>query len=582
MVALDERPERSAHRAIDAALDELAAHADRWAAMPIPRMLQLLDTVRAATDRVAARWVEAATRAKGIPEGSPLVGEEWSSGPWALLAGVDHLSRTLRALHEGTDPLQGAKVRQRPDGQVIVEVHPADVFEDLLLNGVRAEVWMQPGVTPANLRDTMAVRFKQDREGTGKVALVLGAGNIASIAPLDVLYELVVKGCVCILKMNPVNDYLGPFLEEVFDAFVQRGFVRFAYGGVDVGQYLTAHDRVDEIHVTGAESTYDAIVFGGGPEGEARRRRDEPITTKRVTAELGGVGPTLVVPGPWSEADVAFQAEHIATQKMHNGGFNCIAAQVLVMPRGWEWAEPLLQGVEKTLRELEPRVPYYPGAADRVDAVRRAYPRAEGLDPGDAAPTRLLVRDVEAERGEGEPAFRTEFFCGALAQTWLDADSPEGFLRRAIAFANESCHGTLGANLIIHPATVEALGPVFEDLIAELRYGTIGINAWSGVGFLLARAAWGAHPGHTRTAIGSGRGVVHNALMFDRPQKTVVRAPFAPFPRSLRTGERTILPKPPWFVTNRTADEVMRRVTRFAADPGWKHLPAIFAAALRG
>ena len=31
----------------------------------------------------------------------------------------------------------------------MVDVYPGDIFDRLLLNGYRAEVWMQEGVTPA-------------------------------------------------------------------------------------------------------------------------------------------------------------------------------------------------------------------------------------------------------------------------------------------------------------------------------------------------------------------------------------------------------------------------------------------------
>ena len=37
--------------------------------------------------------------------------------------------------------------------------------------------------------------------------------------------------------------------------------------------------------------------------------------------------------------------------------------------------------------------------------------------------------------------------------------------------------------------------------------------------------------------------------MFDKPLKTVVSAPFRPFPRSVRHGDLTLFPKPPWFIT---------------------------------
>lgn len=48
----------------------------------------------------------------------------------------------------------------------------------------------------------------------GKLALVLGAGNVASIAPLDVLHKLFIENQVCLLKLNPVNDYLHDLLAQ--------------------------------------------------------------------------------------------------------------------------------------------------------------------------------------------------------------------------------------------------------------------------------------------------------------------------------------------------------------------------------
>jgi aldehyde dehydrogenase (NAD(P)+) len=41
-------------------------------------------------------------------------------------------------------------------------------------------------------------------------------------------------------------------------------------------------------------------------------------------------------------------------------------------------------------------------------------------------------------------------------------------------------------------------------------------------------------------------------------------------------------PKPAWFVTNRRAHHIGRKITRFVADPGPRHLPGLFKHALRG
>ena len=239
---------------IDADLAVLVEHREAWARLPVSAKVEHLRALARATSANADRWVRAACAAKGIDPSSPLAGEEWTSGPWAFLFGVNRLVETLTEVaRTGRPRLRPGSVHTRPDGQVVVDVFPQSAWDRLLLSGVKAEVWMQPGVTEANLPDTMAVFYAQDHP-SGAVALVLGAGNIASIPPLDVLYKLFAEGHVCLLKMNPVNEYLGPVFEDIFAGLVAAGFIRFAYGGAEVGEYLTRHDSVDEIHITGSSS----------------------------------------------------------------------------------------------------------------------------------------------------------------------------------------------------------------------------------------------------------------------------------------------------------------------------------------
>jgi aldehyde dehydrogenase (NAD(P)+) len=387
---------------------------------------------------------------------------------------------------------------------------------------------------------------------------------------------------VAVLKMNPVNAYLGPVFAEIFASFVERGFVRIAYGGADVGAHLAGHRLVDEIHITGSESSYDAIRFGTGPEAAERKRRGEPLNPRRITAELGSVGPTIVLPGPWSRADLRFQAEHVASQKLHNGGFNCIASQVLVLPEAWPQKGEFLDVLRDTLESLPPRPAYYPGAAQRQRRAAEAHPGAElfGIPDAEGA-SRTLIPELDPSARD-LPAFTEEFFGAVLAQTSLPGDGPAEFLERAVHFANDTLRGTLGANLVVHPATAAALGPRLEEAVAALRYGSITVNTWAGVNFFLPQATWGAYPGHADSDIQSGRGFVHNALLFDHPQKTVTYGPFRPIPRAWLRGDLHLAPKPPWFVTHRRAHEVGRRLTRFAARPGLRHLPGLFSHALRG
>src|SRR5690606_9906438 len=101
----------------------------------------------------------------------------------------------------------------------------------------------------------------------------------------------------------------------------------------------------------------------------------------------------------------------------------------------------------------------------------------------------------------------TEYFAPVLGVVSLPGQGQE-FLDAAVAHANDKLQGTLGANLLIHPATQKSLGTGFERSITELRYGSIAINAWTAFGFIIPTLTWGAFPGNTLQNVGSGLGIV--------------------------------------------------------------------------
>lgn len=565
-------------RPIDAALEVLNENKTRWARLPVATKIHILEGIRTRIGPVARAWVEAAAEAKHIPPESQLVGEEWTSGPYALAAGAVALADTLHRIDAGTPVLEGFPIRTLSSGQVAVEVFPANSEDRLFLSAHTAEVWMQPGVEEADLEET-AASFYRESDPEGSVALVLGAGNIASIAPLDVLTELFNFGAVTAVKLNPVNAYVGPFLEEVFGELVAGGFVRFVHGGTEEGVYLSRHEVIQRIHVTGAGRTHDAIVYGSGSDGERRKAADEPVISVPVTAELGGVGPTIVVGGRWSDADLRYQAEHIMSQKLHNHGFNCIACQVLVLPEEWDQADDLLDAMRGVVSEIGDRGAYYPGVADRHAQAVASHGSTEILTNG-AGPVTFITNLDPAMTDD--VCFTTEFFGAVLGVVRLPGGDTAAYLDNAVAFANDTLDGNLGANLIIHPATAKQDADALERAIENLRYGTIAVNSWVGVAFALNRATWGAFPGNPRNDIESGVGVVHNSLMLEGTERTVVRGAFAPFPRTLRQGVVHTEPVPPFFVTNRQAARLGELLTEAVVSGSRRHIPAIVATAMRG
>ena len=559
----------------DAIAAAAQAGAKAWSGVSLTRRRAMLEQFAALVEQHAAEWVRLATEIKGLTPNTPPVGEEWVSGPWATLNYARHLVETIAKIEEGRSPVEGFDIRPVPGDRVAVEVLPHAVWDHLLLSGFSAEVWCQPGASAQEVRATAGLGLLEPEAVRG-TCVVLGAGNITSIAPLDALYVLYADNRSVALKLNPVTDPLLPVYEAIFEPFIDLGVVQVFTSDLELGAAVIDHPDIDAVHMTGSEATHDAIVWGPGAKGAANKAAGTPQLRKPITSELGGVAPIIVVPGRWSKRDLEFQARHVATMKLHNAGANCVAGQVLVVSSSWSQRDEFLAAVWRALSTAPSRPSWYPGTPARIEAARQAASSSEVLGTGERALLPTLDPDAD------EPAYSTEYFGPVLGVTELPGSGTD-FLYRAVDFANDRLHGTLGANILVHPRELKSIGAdAFDRLLEGLRYGTIAINAWTGVGYLSPLASWGAFPGHTPDNIQSGLGVVHNGLLLARAERTVIRGPFRPFPRSWATGHASLTPVPPWFVHNRTAATTGERLVGFSASPGWHKLPKVFASALRG
>jgi acyl-CoA reductase-like NAD-dependent aldehyde dehydrogenase len=557
---------------MDAAVAVLQENKGAWTAVGPRERIALLSELSQRFLAVADRWAALGIEAEGLDPEHPGSGEEALVGPYFILRNLRLLKESLLDIETHGRPRIPGSVRTQPDGQVVARVFPIDLYDRIFYAGVTADVWMEPGVTEQSLPETMAVAYHAPVR-QGRVALVLGAGNVSSIGPMDALYKLFVEDQVVLFKTHPVNVYLAPLMEEAFQPLIERGFFRLVYGGAEEGAYLCRHPEVDEIHITGSYKTYEAIVFGSGDEGRRRKQANEPILTKRFTAELGNVSPVIVVPGPWSESDLEYHADNLAAMLTNNAGFNCNAGRVILQHASWDQRPKLLAKIRETLAQIPVRRAYYPGASDRFDAFltqHRDTAETFGTRGGDRLPW-MLLPDLDPAKGD-DIAFTTEAFCGVFGETGLPADSVPEFIDRAVAFCNNVLWGTLNVTLIVHPESLKDLGiaSAVDRALADLRYGTISVNHWAAVGYGLVVTTWGAFPGHTSQDIQSGVGVVHNTLMFSRPQKSVVQAPFR------------VWPKPVWFASHKTAHKLTPKLSEFEAAPSMAKLAGILPLAMRG
>ncbi len=541
----------------------LCANKKRWQGVKIPERIQLLEECTAAILRVGERWVDAACRAKGIEASSPAVGEEWLGGPMTTIRNIRLLGDALKAGGQPKPP----QITQHPNGQQIARVFPADLTDKILFTGFSAEVWLEPG-KPASQGRIYREKTESSTAGDGKVSLVLGAGNVASIGPMDCLYKLFVEDEVVLLKTNPVNAYLGPFIEEAFAPLIRENVLCVVHGGAELGAHLTQHDDIDTIHITGSDKTHDCIVWGAPDEQASRKAEGRPNLQKEISSELGCVTPVLVVPGPWSNAELDYQAEHIAGMVSNNGSFNCNAAKVVVLAKDWELKEEFRRRFHRALSKVPARKAYYPGAQERYKTFMDAYPNAFPVSEGGAEVVPwTIIPDVPPRTGEF--ALINEAFCGVVAEVNIDAaDAPE-FLKKAVQFANTTVWGNLSCMMLVHPETQKLHDAHVQEAITDLRYGGIGVNCWAGLIYGLCVTTWGAYPGNSLEDIRSGRGTVHNTYLFDYPEKSVVRAPFV------------IRPKPVWAAGHRKLPQVAKRLTEFEADPSLLKLTRIIGNAIQ-
>lgn len=545
---------------VDAAVERLASKKQAWVQTSIPERIALLEKCLAGVAREASAWVRDVCAVKGLSPDETLAGEEWLAGPATTARNVRLLIDALRANGQPKLP----SLTQRKNGQWVARVVPAGLQEKLMFAGMSVDIWIEPGKPPSQ------GRIYREPKGSGKLALVLGAGNVSSIPPMDVLYKLFVEDEVVVLKMNPVNAVAGPHIARAFQSLIDAGFLAVLYGGAEVGAHLANHPKVDTLHVTGSDRTYDAIVWGPDPAEQARRKAaNTPINAKPFSAELGCVTPCLIVPGNWSDAELEFQARHVASMVAQNASFNCNAAKVLVTAKGWPQRERFLEKVHAALSRAPARKAYYPGADARYRGFLERYPQAKPL--GAAGPGIVpwtVIPDVPPVRGEY--ALTQEAFCGVLAETAIEATTAAEFLDRGVTFANDSCWGTLSCMLLIDDDTARKEAAAFDAAIERLRYGGVCINAWAGVLYGLASPTWGAFPGHANTDIQSGAGVVHNTFLLDYPQKSVVHAPFR------------IQPTPVWFFDHKNLRTLGESLLRLESSPGLGNFLTTALAGLKG
>jgi aldehyde dehydrogenase (NAD+) len=271
-------------------------------------------------------------------------------------------------------------------------------------------------------------------------------------------------GCTVVIKPSERGIWQArPVMQAIADAGLPPGVVNVVFGrGNPVGQVLTTHQDVAKVSITGSTAT-GKIVARNGID-----------TMKRVTLELGGKSPTIIL----EDADLAEAAPFAAQAGLFNNGQACIAGTRVLIPQSrQDEVTHALVATVAAMKVGDPREAdtvvgpvldraQYDGAqryietaiAEGAQVLTGGLGKPEGLEHGNyVRPTLLLVTNQNT-------VAREEVFGPVLSViTYRDDDE-------AVAIANDTPYG-------LHAYV--AAGDVEHGLSVarRIRAGRVMVNA---------------------------------------------------------------------------------------------------------
>jgi acyl-CoA reductase-like NAD-dependent aldehyde dehydrogenase len=254
-----------------------------------------------------------------VPEGGPAdvdravaaardAFEEWSRAP------VDERAKAVERLGEAL----GARVPEI--GALVAQEVGMPISMSTVIQGALPAMVM--GSYGPILRDAPL----EERIGSS-VVVREAAGVVAAITPWNYpLHQAVAKvapavaaGCTVVLKPSEVAPLTAFVLAEAAEeAGLPAGVLNVVTGrGRAAGEALVGHPGVDVVSFTGSTGAGRRVAaLAAG-------------TVKRVTLELGGKSPSIVL----DDADLADAVRSAVRQCMLNSGQTCIAWSRLLVPR---------------------------------------------------------------------------------------------------------------------------------------------------------------------------------------------------------------------------------------------------------
>jgi aldehyde dehydrogenase (NAD+) len=392
-------------------------------------------------------------------------------------------SKILRRLHEAAsariDDLTAAMVEEY--GGVVQFARP------IIESGINAFLAAEKALQEIELTRSWG-KTTVTLEPVGVAALIT-AWNANSLFICLKLASAVAAGCTVIIKPSEMSSLqTRVMVEALHEANLPKGLLNVVTGlGNVVGAELTRNPDVDKISFTGSEAVGENIMRGGA------------ATMKRITLELGGKSPTILL----DDAILDQAIPSALVMAFLNSGQACAAGTRLLVPKSR--LDAVKQGIRDAMHVFTVGDPSDPKTAIGPMVSQKQYERIQSyIHKGIEEGAEVLVG------GEGHPeGFEAGFFVKPTVFVNVKNDmtiAQEEIFgpvlcviaydseHEAIRIANDSKYG-------LHAAVLGTDLPRARRVASQIRAGRVVINRmtddpqapWGGFKFSGVGREYGAY-----------------------------------------------------------------------------------------
>ncbi len=201
-----------------------------------------------------------------------------------------------------------------------------------------AGMWLKGAAAldlPVTVNEDSEERYSETRHVPIGVVGAIAPWNFPMILAMFKVGPALLAGNTMVLKPSPFTPLTTLKFGELAAGILPPGVLNVVTGGDRLGPWMTEHPGIDKVSFTGSTATGRRVM------------QSASATLKRVTLELGGNDPAIVLP----DVDVEKVAEELFWAAFRNNGQICIATKRMYVHR--DVYEPLKAAIVAYARTVK-------------------------------------------------------------------------------------------------------------------------------------------------------------------------------------------------------------------------------------